>query len=753
MAPVGRALLILGLVLIVYGIAASIYGARSGRREWVDSGRRTVYALAGVMTLAWVILEAAFLRSDFTFNVVAQHSSTTTPTLYKLAAPWSSQEGSLLLWVWLLSLWSSLILFLTRRRVREIAPYATAVLLAFGGFFTSLAVFYANPFATTALAPKEGAGLDPLLLHWSMMIHPPMLYSGYTLLTVPFAFAIGALITGRLGSEWVSVTRRFALAAWLFLGIGIVLGARWSYTELGWGGYWAWDPVENAALMPWLCITAFIHSMMIQEKRGMLKIWNVSLVLGSGTLAILGTFLVRSGILDSIHAFGASTLGVPFVVLLAVMLSAGFGLVFWRRRQLASEARLDSLLSRESVFLFQNLVLVAMVLVIFWITFFPLISQALTGNKIAVGPPAFRPFIVPLALVLVALSGIGPLIAWRRVSRSNLRRSFTIPVAAGVLCGVLLAIAGVDSRPFALALFALAAFVLVGVVQELVRGAAARRAITGEVPPLALVSVVRRNRRRYGGYVVHAGVALLLVGVAASSSFQHSRQVTLSPGKAASVDGYSIRYLRPTEHIATIKSGSLKYIAFGAVLGVSKGGHHVTTLRTTRRFYPATLQPGVGPVSIAFAGEADSEVGLQAGLTHDIWTVINVQVTPLQSLINKGDRVFEGLMQSMTPAQAALPANKRWIRANQATAIESLARRFVTHPWPSTFLFIVDPLVSWIWIGAFIIALGGLLALWPGSGRPRRRQHAEAGLPAPAPRVREPVLEPVASVATRLERG
>src|SRR5437764_2983553 len=257
------------------------------------------------MTLAFVLLEAAFLRSDFSYNVVAAHSSTTTPTFYKLAAAWSSQEGSLLLWVFLLSVWSSLILFLTRRKVREIAPYATAVLLGFGAFFTSLTVFLANPFATSARPPVQGAGLDPLLLHPSMMFHPPMLYSGYTLLTVPFAFAIGALISGKLSSEWIAVTRRFALAAWLFLGVGVLLGARWAYTELGWGGYWAWDAVENAALMPWLCITAFIHSIMIQEKRGMLKVWNASLVLAAGTLSILGTFLGGSGNRASTHAFAA----------------------------------------------------------------------------------------------------------------------------------------------------------------------------------------------------------------------------------------------------------------------------------------------------------------------------------------------------------------------------------------------------------------------------------------------------------------
>ena len=746
MAPVGRTLLILGLVVAGYGICASIYGVRTGRLQWVASGRRAVYSLAGLMTVAWVILEAAFLRSDFTFNVVANHSSTTTPTFYKLAAPWSSQEGSLLLWVWLLSLWSSLILFLTRRRIPDIAAYATAVLLGFATFFISLAAFFANPFSTTSNPPLQGAGLDPLLLHPTMMIHPPMLYSGYTLLTVPFAFAVGALITGKLGSEWIALTRRFALASWLFLGTGIVLGALWSYTELGWGGYWAWDPVENAALMPWLCITAFIHSMMIQEKRGMLKVWNVSLVLGSGTLAILGTFLVRSGILDSIHAFGASTLGVPFVILLAIMIGGGLGLILWRRRALASEARLDSLLSREAVFLFQNLVLVAMVLVIFWITFFPLISEAITGNKISVGPPAFRPFIVPLALVLVALSGIGPIIAWRRATAANLRRNFLLPVLGGLACLVLLIVEGVDSRPFALAMFALGAFVLIVVVQELIRGAAARRAMTREAPPVALLRVIRRNRRRYGGYIVHAGVAILLIGVAASSSFQHSRQVTLSPGQSATVNGYAIKYVRPTEHVATSGSGALASIAFGAVLNVSQNGHHVTTLKTVRRFYPATFTPGVGPISIAFGGSADSVVGLQTNLTHDIWTVINPNLGPIQARINEGDRLFERLMQSLTPAQAANPAERNVISTEQALAINGLARQFVTHPWPTTFLLIVDPLVLWIWIGAAIAIFGGLLALWPIPVLLRSRSRASSKVRSRT----APALEPVLDHATAM---
>src|SRR5437764_4259736 len=345
MAVLGRACLILSLAACAYGVGASVYGARAGRREWADSGRRAVYVLAGLLTVSFAVLELAFLRSDFSFATVATHSSTTTPGFYKGAAVWSSQEGSLLLWAWLLAAWSSLVLFLTRRRMRDVAPYASAVLLVFAAFFVSLLVFAASPFHTLSPVPAEGAGLNPLLRHPSMMIHPPMLYSGYTLFTIPFAFAVGALAARRVDAEWIRSTRRFALAAWFFLGIGILLGARWSYSELGWGGYWAWDPVENASLMPWLTGTAFLHSIMIQEKRGMLKIWNVSLVLATGTLAIMGTFLVRSGILNSIHAFGASTLGGPFVALVAVLIVVCVALVIDRPAGLRSDARLASVAS------------------------------------------------------------------------------------------------------------------------------------------------------------------------------------------------------------------------------------------------------------------------------------------------------------------------------------------------------------------------------------------------------------------------
>src|ERR1700681_2909962 len=549
MAGLGRVCLLLALAVCAYGIWASLYGARSGRLEFSASGRRSVYALAGLLTVAFAVLEIAFLRSDFAFNTVADTSSRTTPALYRAAAAWSSQEGSSLLWAWLMSMWSSAALFLTRRRMRDIAAYATAILLGFGGFFVALMIFYANPFATTRPAPVEGAGLAPLLRFPTMMIHPPMLYSGYTLCTIPLAFGMGALIARRVEADWIKAIRRFAIAAWLLLGIGILLGARWSYAALGWGGYWGWDAVENASVMAWLTGAAVLHSLVIQEKGGVLKVWNMSLVLATGTLAIMGTFLVRSGVLNSIHAFGGATLGVPFVALIAALIAGSIYLVVSRRDMLRSEHRLDSLLSRESIFLANSLVLVALCFVIFWGTYFPLISEALTGREASVGPPWFDRYTVPLALILVLLSGIGPVIAWRRATLANARRNFTAPILFALFALVVLLGAGVPEKPFAIAMFCCAAFVLGSIGQEFYRGVRARRAMAREAVPLALLSLVRRNRRRYGGYVVHLGMAVLFVGVAASSSFQHSSELALTPGQSTRVGSYTVRYVRPTATI------------------------------------------------------------------------------------------------------------------------------------------------------------------------------------------------------------
>ncbi len=712
MAELGRACLVLALAVCAYGIGASIHGVRTGRGEFSESGRRSVYALAGILTVAFAVLELAFLRNDFGFNTVADTSSTTTPTFYKAAAVWSSQEGSLLLWAWLLSLWSSLVLFLTRKRMREESAYATAILLGFGGFFISLMIFYATPFATTNPAPADGVGLDPLLRHPSMMIHPPMLYSGYTLCIVPLAFGMGALLARKVDAEWIRATRRFALAAWLFLGIGIMLGARWSYAELGWGGYWGWDAVENASLMPWLTGTAFLHSLMIQEKRGMLKVWNVSLVLATGTLAIMGTFLVRSGVLSSIHAFGGATLGVPFVALIGVLIIGSIYLVSSRRDILRSEHRLDSLLSRESAFMANNLVLVGLCFVIFWGTYFPLISEALTGHEASVGPPWFDRYTVPLALALVLLSGIGPVIAWRRATLSNARRNFLVPVAlAGLALAALLGTGVSTGKPLAIAMFCCAAFVLGSIGQEYWRGVRVRRASAGEPAPVALMALVRRNRRRYGGYVVHLGMAVLFVGVAASSSFQHASELSLSPGQSTKVGAYTVRYVRPTATITSRDDAAHTgaTLSLGAVLDVSVGSHppgrHVATLAPSEGFYDSG-DPSQGSVGHLIGGQAVSHVSMDAGVTRDVWSAIapDIQTPRLKRIIEIGNKTIP------------------LVRPDEGTiAVAVMAREYMKAPPPAQFHLIVSPLVMWIWIGGAIVGGGALIAMWPAPSAVRRR--------------------------------
>ena len=716
MATLGRACLILALVVAIYGVAASVYGARTGRRDWMDSGRRAVYALAALSVIAFAILESAFLRSDFHFVTVTQHSSTTTPVFYQAAAAWSSQEGSLLLWLLLLSLWSSLVMYLTRHRMRDVTAYAGAVLLAFGAFFAGLLVFAASPFEHVAVAASEGAGLSPLLRHPSMMIHPPMLYSGYTLFTVPFAFAVGALIVRRVDAEWISATRRFALAAWLFLGIGVILGARWSYAELGWGGYWAWDPVENASLLPWLTGTAFLHSIMIQERRGMLKVWNASLILATGTLAIMGTFLVRSGILDSIHAFGASTLGTPFVILIAILIGGSIGLIFSRRDTLRSEHRLDSLLSREAVFLGNNLVLVAMAFVVFWGTFFPLISEAITGTKASVGPPWFDRYIVPLALILTLLSGIGPVIAWRRATPANARRNFRVPVVGTALVTVLLVVlTAAEDKLWALGMFACGTFVLVTVGQEFTRGVRARRAMSSDSVPVALVQLVRRNRRRFGGYIVHVGMALLFIGVAASSAFQHAKDIQLKPGQSTTVNGFKIDYTDANGRIVT-SDDRLERLEFGAVLRVTKDGEYVSTLRPNRGYYP--VRAPFAPVSSAFDGESTSEVGVDAGLRRDVWASMQPDLSSFAGYIKNADKT---LVAAAKQAGEVDPVRYGQVRR---AYFDQIIQRYEAQTPAATFRFIVSPMVTWIWLGAIVVFGGGLIALWPAPDAVRRRATA-----------------------------
>ncbi len=695
MAGVGSACLAVGLLTALYASIASVVGARSGRREWVTSGRRAIYCLAGLCVAAFVILESAFLRSDFSYALVAQGSSTDTPTFYKITALWATQDGSLLLWATLLSLFSTAVLFLTRRALRDIAPWATAVLGVIAAFFLLLMVGWENPFDTLAVAPQEGAGLNPLLRHPAMMIHPPMLYTGYVGFSVPFAFAIGALITRHTGADWIRATRRFTLIAWTFLGTGIMLGALWSYTELGWGGYWAWDPVENASLMPWLVGTAFLHSIMVQEKRGMLKIWNVSLVCATFALALLGTFLVRSGILNSIHAFGASTIGVQMLVFIGCVVALSATLIVLRLPDLRSDARLDSLLSREAFFLLNNLVLVGLCLVIMWGTFFPLISEAITGHESSVGPPWFDRLTTPLAIVLVLLTGIGPVLAWRRVTVSALRRILLVPalVTLGALV-LLLGFTDASQSVPSLLMFTFVAFVLSVVAQEFIRGASARRVMTGESWPRALARLTGRNRRRYGGFLVHAGIAVLFLGVAASSAFLQQRDVRLKPGQTVKVGDYKINYVRPTARLGGDAGGTGAPIALGAVMRVSRGGE-TYVLHPSRNYY-ATTDPSKGPISRFFEGDANSEVAIRWGLRRDLWLAVRPDLTSFDEAISRADRKFAN-----SPPQV------------QAIVIRTLAELYRQKAPPAAFRTIVSPLVTWIWIGGAIAVFGALLAAWP----------------------------------------
>jgi cytochrome c-type biogenesis protein CcmF len=739
-ASFGSAALALAFATMLFAVVAALLG-RKGDERWVLASRRAVYAACALLTLCVALIEVAFAGDDFSLNIVQQHSSIETPNFYKLAAMWSSQEGSLLLWAWVLSIASSLALYATRSKLREIVPYATAVMAGVASFFTGLMLFAGgvNPFASLDPAPADGIGLNPLLQHPSMMIHPPMLYSGYVAFTIPFAFAVGALVTRRIDASWIRDTRRFALIAWALLGFGLLLGARWSYTELGWGGYWAWDPVENAALMPWLIGTAFLHSIMVQEKRGMLKVWNACLVVATFSLALLGTFLVRSGVLQSIHAFGDSTVGPYILGLIAVVLVGSTALIVSRLDDLRSQKRIDSLASREAVFVVNNLLLVALCATIFWGTFFPLISELFTGTKSSLAAPWFDRYTTPLAILLVLFTGIGPLLAWRRVSWATAKRVFLVPSLAAAAVGVALAVfSDALHKPWAFALFVFAAFALVGLGQEFWRGAAARRSLTGGSMASAVVGVVSRNRRRYGGYIVHIGIAVLLIGIAASSSFQTNRDVELRPGESAEVDGRTVTYVRPTVAVDDAKLG------FGAVVAVRQGDK-TTILRPSRRFYRPT---GVrtGTIASFFDGEATSEVGLKAGIANDFWISEGPDITAILRRVRAADTGFgacvrggpgtppqcrsvSALMRAAAANPSLRPAAARTIEDLQSATAERIARSYLNDNSVATFRVIVNPLVTWMWIGGLIALAGALIAIWP-APRSRRAPVANTELEA-----------------------
>ncbi|MBV9170322.1 MAG: heme lyase CcmF/NrfE family subunit [Chloroflexi bacterium] len=541
MASVGEICIVGAFALALYAIASSVYGVRSRAPELIASGEHAAWAVTGLITAASLTLLIAFGVHDFSLRYVWEHSSRAMPVDLVLAAFYSGQQGSLLYWAWTLSIFTAIVLWQQRKPGphRVFMPYVVAVLMAVAAFMTLLLGFVATPFEALPHPPADGVGLNPLLYDEGMRIHPPMLLAGLMSWSVPFAFAIAALATGRLGNEWVALSRRYAMVAWLILGLGNVLGAWWAYHVLGWGGYWGWDPVENVALMPWLVGTAFIHSIQMQERRGMLKAWNVLLIMITFFLSIFGTFVVRSGILASVHAFALSAIGPYFLTFLGLAIVGSLALFFWRLPQLRSENQLDALLSREASFLLNNLLFLGIAFAIFWGTIYPLVAEAVADTKVSVGPPYFKQVAGPLLGGMLLLMGIGPLMPWRRASRDHLARNFLTPLLTTLVGLSVLAIFGVRDV-FAVIGFGLCLFVVGTILQEFVRGARARRAATGENYLAAVGNLIRRNNRRYGGYIVHLAIVLIGAGAVGSQVYQQQTQATLAPGDSVSIAGYTI---------------------------------------------------------------------------------------------------------------------------------------------------------------------------------------------------------------------
>ena len=545
MAFFGQAVLVLVLGLLVYATVAGSYAASRGRRRLLESAGNALVASFAATALAAGTLVLAFVRNDFSLSYVAGHSSRELPLGYTLAALWSGQEGSLLLWLLVLTGVSSAALLLNRRLVGDVLPWTVPILAGIGAFFAFIPNAIASPFASQP-APLNGVGMNASLQNPYMMIHPPLLYLGYVSLAIPFAFAMAALASRRVDERWIVASRRWTLFSWTFLGLAILIGAKWAYESIGWGGYYAWDPVENAALMPWLAATAFLHSVMVQEKKNMLRVWNVVLIALTFSLTLFGTFLTRSGAINSIHSFTQSSIGVWFLALLVVVAVGSAALIFSRLNDLRTPTRFESLASREAAFLYNNLLLVAFALTMLWGVAFPLLSEALRGEAVTVGPPYYNFFLKVFGLPLLLLMGFGPLLAWRRASLRSLARAVAWPLLFALLVGTLLLFAGAGSSPPGLIAYSFATFAIGAITLEFWRGTRARRDLDGTTWLGAFSSLVSRNRRRYGGYISHAAVVLLAIGVVGSSAYGSTLTERLRPGDSTSVAGYTATYLGTT---------------------------------------------------------------------------------------------------------------------------------------------------------------------------------------------------------------
>jgi cytochrome c-type biogenesis protein CcmF len=665
---VGELSLWIALLMATWCATVSFAGGLGRRPDLIRSGERAAYSAFAFTLLASIGLWTALLTRDFSLSYVASQISANMPNIYVFTAFWSGQAGSMLFWALILSGYTAIAVWSNRANNRALMPFVTGTLALVLLFFLTTTALKANPYARLDWMPMDGRGMNPQLQNPGMAIHPPTLYLGYVATSIPFAFAIAALVTRRLDAEWLAAVRRWSLVSWLFLTVGIVLGMWWAYVELGWGGYWAWDPVENSSFLPWLTGTAFLHSIMVQEKRGMLRKWNVTLVVTTFLLSILGTFITRSGIIESVHSFAESPIGAWFASFLVVAGVTTAYLVTTRLKDLEAKAELESMVSREAAFLYNNLLFVGIAFSVLWGTLFPILSEWVRGSKITVGPPFFNAVNVPLGLLLLALTGIGPLIAWRKASVSNLRRQFLGPVIAGAGFAVLLVLLGMRNG-YALISYFLAAFVAATIVQEFSKGIGARRSIHGESFPRAFVRLVARNRRRYGGYIVHAGIVLLFAAFA-GLAFRKEYDVSLTAGQAfETTDPYGGRWRFVSQGVSTSKSLNREITA--VALQATRDGKPVGFIKSEKRqYFDSQGRPTFEP---------STEVGILETARQDTYVVL-------------------------------------------AGVRDEAAEIRITF----------NPLVVWVWIGGMLMAIGGLVVMWPQAERRRQSGYATQLRPAHA---------------------
>ncbi len=657
----GNFCLLLAFCLSLYALTAALAGISLKKPGVVRSSEHAVYAATVCVTLAFASLIYLLVSDDFSIAHVAGNSNRDLPLFYKITAIWGAHDGSMLLWVFVTALFCGIAVFQNRSRYREMMPYVIAVLMVNLSFFLFLNLFLSNPFhrlvevfadgTVAPFVPADGQGLNPILQHWAMVIHPPVQYLGLIGFIVPFAFAIGALLSKQLGNTWIRTTRRWTITTWIFLGAGLMLGGKWAYVVLGWGGYWGWDPVENSSLMPWLVSTAFLHSVIVQERKGMLKVWNIVLIMLAFLLSLFSTFLTRSGIVSSVHAFADSTLGKYFAVYMAIILAGTLCLLAIRRKYLESERRLDSILSRESAFLFNNLILVVSCFAIFWGTMFPVFSEWVRGTKITVGPPFFNNINIPIGLLLLFLTGIGPLFAWRKTSAKSLKRSCVLPVLFSCLTGAGL-LAGGMRNFYAVLCLMLCAFVLATIIEEFFRATLLRTRSRKENFLSALIRLTLKNKRRYGGYIVHLGIVIMFLGFA-GNAFNRETTAHLQAGQQFQIGDYS---LEMTEY----QEGQEQNYEYGRVLlDVYKGDKKIRTMAPEKRLFKTGSGQTTTTVALYSTPKEDLYV-VFAGMLNDGTTCeIKANVNPLVYWIWLGAAIMIlGTIVTLLPDKQAVASGQ-----------------------------------------------------------------------------------------------